>query len=103
MKLGTIDSSMKFTWAATAGSPMKARDFYNLMEDFSESNNSSERPRSGRWKISDPEPQPLLSVKSAIQYVAQVLRQTKDIRVKRNARVTLAILKQQIWMPVPHT
>jgi hypothetical protein len=99
--LGRLDASMHFTWAAHPNSgPMKWRYFYTLVSSdahrkFAPGGGAPAGNKGpAKWKIKTFQPEPIVSVDAATQYVTGVLKGTKDPVVKRNAERTLAILRK---------
>jgi hypothetical protein len=100
LKLGQLDSAMRFVWAASPSSPVKIRAFYTLVltERHWElrSDGSSPREVTGpkEWRIKDFQSESVVTVDAAIRYVIETRDKSTDPNLKRNADATLAILNK---------
>jgi len=97
LMLGRIDSTMHFAWAGDSPGPVKWRSFYTLVltdvhSEFKEDRRSLHEVRGPlEWRIKDFQPQPVVSVATAIRFV-ESQRRSADPAIRRNADRTLALL-----------
>jgi hypothetical protein len=94
--LGDLDSSLRFTSVAQAGSVVR-EDFKMIYDNkYSLPTGGNVTPKEfvgpSRWQIEDAHPEQWLTVNAAIRYVTKTRNATPDPAVKANAEETLATL-----------
>jgi len=97
LELGQVDSALRFKLAMPDGA-VKTRAFYRLVlaapRGRSVGGNGTGVTGPPEWKIEGSEPQPLVTVSTALRYLTQMRGETRDPRATKNADRSIAALKR---------